>query len=68
MVDEETARQEPTRAVRYFEQALDRQPYGTTTARKLAGVCGRSGKGGYGNLVRPRSGLKQADQRIGSHG
>ena len=42
--DSYLARQEPTRAVRYFEQALDRQPDRTATARKLADASAQSGQ------------------------
>jgi len=66
--DSYLARQEPTRAVRYFEQALDRQPDSTTVARKLADACAQSGQGGYANQVRLRYGLEQADKRPRSLG
>lgn len=61
--DSYLARQEPTRAVRYFEQALDRQPDSATTARKLADACAQSGQGGYANQVRLRYGLDESQQR-----
>jgi tetratricopeptide (TPR) repeat protein len=61
--DSYLARQEPTRAVRYFEQALDRQPDIAATARKLADACAQSGQGGYANQVRLRYGLEEAQPR-----
>ena len=66
--DSYLARQEPTRAGRYLEQALDRQPDSTITARKLADACAQSGQGGYANQVRLRYGLEQADKRPRSLG
>jgi hypothetical protein len=59
--DSYVARQEPTLAVRYFEQALDRQPDSTATARKLAHACAQSGQGGYANQVRLRYGLEAGE-------
>jgi hypothetical protein len=61
--DSYVARQEPTRAVRYFEQAMDRQPDSASTARKLADACAQSGQGGYANQVRLRYGLEESQQR-----
>jgi hypothetical protein len=61
--DSYLARQEPTRAVRFFEQALNRQPNSTTTARKLADACAQGGQGGYANQVRLRYGLDQLEER-----
>ena len=61
--DSYLARQEPARAVRYFEQALDRKPDANTTARKLAEACEQSGQGGYANQVRLRYGLEGGRRR-----
>jgi hypothetical protein len=61
--DSYLARQEPTRAVRYLEQALDAQPDSTITARKLADACAQSGQGGYANQVRLRYGLDRREEQ-----
>ena len=60
--DSYLARQEPARAVRYLERALDRQPDSSATARKLADACAQSGQGGYANQVRLRYGLEAGER------
>ena len=51
------SRREPARAVRYLEEALDRQPEREEIAQKLADACSESGQGGYAKQVRLRYGL-----------
>jgi hypothetical protein len=55
------SRREPVRAVRYFEEALDRQPENEETARKLVGACSQTGQGGYAKQVRLRYGLRDEE-------
>jgi hypothetical protein len=55
--DSYVRRREPVRAVRYLEEALDRQPESEETARMLVEACSQSGQGGYAKQVRLRYGL-----------
>jgi hypothetical protein len=61
--DSHAARQDLANAIRCYELALEHQPDPYETARKLADVCTRSGKGGYAHQVRLRYGLDQLEEQ-----